>query len=67
MRVKLIAEGVETPAQLEYLREARCEEAQGYLFSKPVNPMELAALLGAGRLPGPRPAPQRTAPCTATS
>jgi diguanylate cyclase (GGDEF)-like protein/PAS domain S-box-containing protein len=67
MRVRLVAEGIETPQQLEYLRGTGCEEGQGHLFSKPVNPMELAGLLGAGRLPGPRIAPVRTAPSVSTN
>jgi EAL domain-containing protein (putative c-di-GMP-specific phosphodiesterase class I) len=31
-----IAEGVETEAQLDYLRTRNCDEVQGYLFSKPL-------------------------------
>jgi EAL domain-containing protein (putative c-di-GMP-specific phosphodiesterase class I) len=31
-----IAEGVETPAQLEFLRQQNCDEVQGYFFSKPL-------------------------------
>lgn len=36
MGLKCIVEGVETPAQLEVLRENDCELAQGYLFDKPM-------------------------------
>ena len=35
LRMKVVAEGVETEAQLELLRRAGCEEVQGYLFSRP--------------------------------
>lgn len=34
--IKLIAEGVETLKQLDILKELRCNEVQGYLFSKPL-------------------------------
>jgi diguanylate cyclase (GGDEF)-like protein len=36
LRLKVIAEGVETVGQLNYLRLHNCDEIQGYLFSKPV-------------------------------
>ena len=36
-----IAEGVETPAQLEFLRQEACDEVQGYLFSRPLAPTAL--------------------------
>jgi diguanylate cyclase (GGDEF)-like protein/PAS domain S-box-containing protein len=41
MRLKVVAEGVETDEQAKILRLLRCDEMQGYLFSKPV---EFAAL-----------------------
>lgn len=34
---KVIAEGIETPEQLRYLLNSRCEYGQGFLFSRPVN------------------------------
>ena len=41
----VVAEGVETAAQRAFLRDHRCDEMQGYLFSRPVPPRELAKLL----------------------
>ncbi|MGQ0709052.1 MAG: EAL domain-containing protein [Rhodoferax sp.] len=43
--LKVIAEGVETEAQLGYLRSRNCDALQGYLFSKAVSASEFAALL----------------------
>lgn len=39
----VVAEGVETEVQLEYLARRKCDEAQGYLFSKPLAAAEFAA------------------------
>jgi EAL domain-containing protein (putative c-di-GMP-specific phosphodiesterase class I) len=41
----VVAEGVETPAQLTYLRNARCPKAQGYLISRPISAPKIRALL----------------------
>ncbi len=38
--MELVAEGVETQEQLDYLRENGCEECQGYFFSRPVPAVE---------------------------
>ncbi|OEF98401.1 putative bifunctional diguanylate cyclase/phosphodiesterase [Desulfuribacillus alkaliarsenatis] len=36
LKLKVVAEGVETEEQLKYLKENHCDNFQGYLFSKPV-------------------------------
>jgi diguanylate cyclase (GGDEF)-like protein len=42
---KIVAEGVESPAQLESLRNWGCDAAQGYLFSPPLTSQSLEMLL----------------------
>jgi EAL domain-containing protein (putative c-di-GMP-specific phosphodiesterase class I) len=46
--LKVVAEGVETEAQLEFLIQERCDEVQGFLFS-PAVPGDECALLVADR------------------
>ena len=46
---RVVAEGVETEAAFEFLAECGCEEAQGYLFSRPVEPEALVDWLAAPR------------------
>ena len=57
LKLKVVAEGVETREQLERLKAFGCQELQGYIFSKPLPPDELLALLEQGRRlelhPGP--------------
>ena len=35
--MKLIAEGIETKEQYEFLKELKCDVIQGYYFSKPIS------------------------------
>lgn len=45
LNLKVIAEGVETEKQLEYLRRHECDMCQGYYFSKPVPAADFEMLL----------------------
>ena len=47
LRLKVVAEGVDEEEQAKMLRLLRCDEMQGYLFSKPVPFDEMTALLKA--------------------
>ena len=46
LHLRVIAEGVETPEDLDFLKAHDCDEAQGYYFSHPVPAKDFAALLG---------------------
>jgi diguanylate cyclase (GGDEF)-like protein/PAS domain S-box-containing protein len=48
LKLRVVAEGVETLEELEFLRAHRCDEAQGFYFSRPVPPRQFAELLRAG-------------------
>ena len=43
--MKVIAEGVETDAQLAILRDSQCDEIQGYHFSRPINSAAIEDLM----------------------
>ena len=45
LRMEVVAEGVETAAQLQFLKSHACDYAQGYLFSRPVSFTEFKKLL----------------------
>jgi diguanylate cyclase (GGDEF)-like protein len=48
LKQRVIAEGVETRAQLEFLQRHGCGEGQGYYFSRPVPAEQAGKLFGAG-------------------
>jgi len=60
----VVAEGVETAEQHAFLRNQACDEMQGYLFSKPLTPLEMARLLNAPPLLASPPLQPDGAPAT---
>ncbi len=67
LNMRVLAEGVETEAQVEFLRRHRCDEIQGYYFSRPLPASQLAAFLLAAGIrcadtPVPHPSPDLTSP-----
>ncbi|MGA1629547.1 MAG: putative bifunctional diguanylate cyclase/phosphodiesterase [Ilumatobacteraceae bacterium] len=59
MSLDMVAEGVETVAQLQALGEMRCAKAQGYLISHPVPPESIAGTVAAINELGPWPRHRR--------
>jgi EAL domain-containing protein (putative c-di-GMP-specific phosphodiesterase class I) len=49
LRLKVVAEGVESEDQLRFLHLLRCDEIQGYLFSKPLPAADFQRLLCEGQ------------------
>lgn len=45
LKLSVVAEGVETEGQAQFLRDHRCDEMQGFLFSRPVPTTEFVAML----------------------
>jgi diguanylate cyclase (GGDEF)-like protein/PAS domain S-box-containing protein len=48
LKLRLVAEGVETQEELNFLKAHQCDEAQGYYFSRPLPPEQFAKMLEAG-------------------
>ena len=48
LKLRVVAEGVETQEELAFLQACLCDEAQGYYFSHPVPPQQFAKLLKSG-------------------
>lgn len=48
LKLRVVAEGVETLEELAFLQARHCDEAQGYYFSRPVLPEQFAKLLESG-------------------
>lgn len=46
----IVAEGVETPEQLDYLAKCRCNYVQGFLLGRPVAEFDAAGILSSGRV-----------------
>jgi len=59
LRLDVVAEGVETPAQLQRLADRGCRLVQGFLFSRPVPPDQFARLIAQGAQAHWRAAPSR--------
>jgi EAL domain-containing protein (putative c-di-GMP-specific phosphodiesterase class I) len=49
LKLKVVAEGVETETQLGLLQDQNCDEWQGYLFSQPLSTKEITKLLKSGQ------------------
>jgi diguanylate cyclase (GGDEF)-like protein/PAS domain S-box-containing protein len=49
LKLRVVAEGVETQAQLNFLREHDCDEMQGYLFARPMSADDCARAMAEGR------------------
>ncbi len=48
LELNVIAEGVETDEQMEYLRKEHCDEIQGYIYSRPIGPNEVSEMIHQG-------------------
>jgi EAL domain-containing protein (putative c-di-GMP-specific phosphodiesterase class I) len=51
LELKVVAEGVETQAQMDFLKAQHCDELQGYLISEPVPAAAFSQLLREQKAP----------------
>ena len=49
LKLRVVAEGIETRQQLAYLQSRRCTEGQGYYFGRPVEAAQFAALMASSQ------------------
>ncbi len=56
--LKIVAEGVETPEQFDFLKEHKCDILQGYFYSKPVSLSEFETIYFKQK-PAPVPVPNK--------
>jgi EAL domain-containing protein (putative c-di-GMP-specific phosphodiesterase class I) len=52
LQLSVTGEGVETPAQARHLRQLGCDRGQGFLFARPLPPVDVERLLSEARGPG---------------
>ncbi len=50
LKIRLVAEGVEQPQQVEFLKTQDCHEFQGFLFSRPVPPQDIPVIVAQRRV-----------------
>jgi diguanylate cyclase (GGDEF)-like protein/PAS domain S-box-containing protein len=61
LKLSVVAEGVETQKELDFLRAQRCDEVQGFYFSRPVEAQRFERLLRFGILPETEPVDESNA------